>query len=104
VPEARVEEAADAGSRVLGRVLGRQADQPGERDEGGRRENEERDVAGPRQLVDRDHEGGGKQRRPEELPEHRASLKSGHVGMTEACPPSDLRAAYRDSAAVSSLA
>ena len=33
VAEARVEEAADAGARVLGCVLGRLADQPRERDE-----------------------------------------------------------------------
>ena len=40
VAEGRVEEAADAGPGVLGRVLGRLADQPGERDQRGRREDE----------------------------------------------------------------
>ena len=42
VAEARVEEAADAGPGVLGCVLGRLADQPGERDQRERREDEER--------------------------------------------------------------
>ena len=45
VAEGRVEEAADSRARVVGRVLGRLADQPGERDERERREHEELDVA-----------------------------------------------------------
>ena len=44
VAEARVQEAADAGAGVLGGVLGRLADQPGERDQRERREDEERRV------------------------------------------------------------
>ena len=42
VAEARVQEAADAGAGVLGGVLGRFADQPGERNERKRCEDEQR--------------------------------------------------------------
>ena len=46
VAEARVQEAADAGPRVLGRVLGRFADQPRERDQRRRREHEQDRLVG----------------------------------------------------------
>ena len=53
VAEARVQEAADAGARVLGGVLGRLADQPGERQQRERREQEERGRAGVEDEVAR---------------------------------------------------
>ena len=65
------------GARVLGRVLGRFADQPRERDERERGEDEERDVAGVGELVDRDRDRRESERRPEELPDHAGSLESG---------------------------
>src|SRR5207253_5648156 len=67
VPEARVEEAADARPRVLRRVFRRLADQPGERDEGDRGEYEERDVTGADELVHRDRGGCEEERPPQEL-------------------------------------
>ena len=70
VPEARVEEAADARPRVLRRVFRRLADQPGERDEGDRGEYEERDVAGAGELVHRDRGGCEEERPPQELAAH----------------------------------
>ena len=73
------------GPGVLRRVLGRLADQPRERDEGDRGEHEERDVAGVRELVDEDRDGREEERRPEELPAHRPSLKSRRAGMREPC-------------------
>ena len=42
VAEARIQEAADAGPRVLGRMLGRFADHPGEWDQGSAGDDEER--------------------------------------------------------------
>ena len=46
VSEARVQEPADSRPGVLTRVLGRLADQPGERHQGRRRDGEQRHVAG----------------------------------------------------------
>ncbi len=54
VAEGRVEEPADPRARVLGRVLGRLSDQPGERNQGQRREDEERRVADPVEGVEGD--------------------------------------------------
>ena len=48
VAEARVQEAADAGAGVLGRVLRCLADQPGERDERSAREHEQQRLVGVR--------------------------------------------------------
>ena len=53
VPEARVQEAADAVARVLGRVLGRLADQPRERQQRERCEHEERGRVGVRRRSGR---------------------------------------------------
>ena len=76
VPEARVEEAADARPGVLRRVLGRLSDQPRERDERERREDEERHLAGARELVDRDRDRGEEERCPEELRDHAITVTS----------------------------
>ena len=54
VSERRVEEAADPRARVVGRVLRRFPDQPRERDERQRREDEELDVAEARVIEDHD--------------------------------------------------
>ena len=70
VAEARVQEAADAGACVLGCVLGRLPDQPRERDERDRGEDEERGVAGVRGIADRDRGGREGQRRPEDPASH----------------------------------
>ena len=56
VAERRVEEAADPRPGVVGRVLRRLADQPRERDERERGEDEERDVAELREFVESDDE------------------------------------------------
>jgi hypothetical protein len=72
VAEARVEEPADAGPRVLGGMLGRLADQPRERNQGDRGEHEERHVARPGELVHRDREGCEEERPPQELAVHGA--------------------------------
>ena len=74
IPEARVQEATDAGAGVLRGVLGRLADQPGEWDERERREDEQR------RLVEVEHEArqdcGGREdeRSPEEPARHVASV------------------------------
>ena len=57
VPERRVEEAADPGAGVLGRVLGCLSDQPGERDQSRRGEDEQRRVAELRHVVEDDDHG-----------------------------------------------
>jgi hypothetical protein len=74
VAEARVEEAADPGPRVLAGVLGRLADQPGERHQRGSRSDEQRRVADVEDVPEENHEGGQDERRPEELPAHAATL------------------------------
>ena len=56
VPEGRVEEAADPGACVLGSVLRRLADQPGEGDEGGRGEDELDRLVEVCEVVQRDRE------------------------------------------------
>ena len=74
VAERGVEEAADPGSRVLRRVLGRLADQPGERDQRSCREGEERRVADVREVVERDDDGPEGQPREEYSSSHLAQL------------------------------
>ena len=54
VAERGVEEAADAGARVLRRVVGRLADQPRERDQRGCREREDGQLSGGSEPVQRD--------------------------------------------------
>ena len=66
VAEARIQEAADAGTGVLGRMLGRLADQPRERDERGGGEHEEDRVARVRYVANDDRGGREGQRRPED--------------------------------------
>ena len=65
VAERRVEEAADPGPGVLGRVLGRLADQPRERDERRRGEDELDRLVEVGEVVERDRE------RPERRPAKR---------------------------------
>ena len=62
------------GPRVLRRVLGRLADQPGERDERERREDEELDVAEIEEEIGGDRDGGQGEGAPEDLPRHAARL------------------------------
>jgi hypothetical protein len=66
VPEARIQVPADPRPRVLGRVLGRLADQPRERDERDCGENEERCLARMGERVDEDRRGREGKRRPED--------------------------------------
>ena len=77
VPEGRVEEAADARARVLGGVLGRLADQPGERDERDRCEDEERDFVGIDREPDDDRERREAERCPEEPTRHEGQAYRG---------------------------
>ena len=79
VAEARVEEAADAGARVLGRVLGRLADQPRERDERRAREQEEQHLVRVRHVVDEDRHGREGEQRPEDPASQSAGSVSGRA-------------------------
>ena len=72
------------GPGVLRGVLGRLADQPGERDERERGEDEERHVAGAGELVDRDRDRREDERCPEELPAHARKPKEPLRGRDEA--------------------
>ncbi len=74
VPERRVEEAADPGARVVRRVLRRLADQPRERDERERGEEEELDVAEVEEEVCGDRERREAQQGQEDLSRHAARL------------------------------
>ena len=71
VAEGGVQEASDPGSRVDGRVLGRLADDPGERDEGNRRDDElqrGRDVG---EVVKPDRDGCDGEGCEEDAADHR---------------------------------
>ena len=70
VAERGVEEAADARPRVLRRVLGCLADQPGERDQRSGGEGEECSVADVGEVVERDHDGPESQPREEYSSSH----------------------------------
>ena len=87
VAEARVQEAADPGAGVLGSLLGRFSDQPGQRDERSRGEHEQRDVSRMEGEVDDERDRGERERRPEELPRHADTLtacrrRSSSIGAT----------------------
>ena len=70
VPEGRVEEAADPGPRVLGSVLRRLADQPGEGDEGGRGEDELDRLVEVCEVVQRDRERPDEKTGEEDAADH----------------------------------
>jgi hypothetical protein len=74
VPECRVEEAADPGTRVVRRVLRRLADQPRERDEREGGEDEKLDVAEVEEQICGDRERREAQQGQEDLSRHAASL------------------------------
>ena len=59
---------------MLGGLLGRFADQPGQWDERGRGEHEQRNVSGMEGEVDDERDRGERERRPEELPRHPDTL------------------------------
>ena len=66
VAKARVQEPADSRPRVLGKLLGRLAYDPGKRDEGGRGEHEDGDVAGTCEVMQCErNRGEGKRGRQE---------------------------------------
>ena len=69
VAEGGVEEAADAGTGVVSRVLRRLPDQPGQRDEGRRGEDEELDVAETR-VVEDDDEWPESEEREQDFADH----------------------------------
>ena len=74
IAEAGIEEAADARAGVLGRVLGRFADHPGERDESGCGDSELDDVTDIEGETDDErgrHEG---ERGPDQFPRHGRTL------------------------------
>ena len=80
-------EAADPRAGVLGGLLGRFADQPGERDEGRRGEHEQHDISRMEGEVDDERDRGERERRPEELPRHADTLtacprRSSSTGVT----------------------
>ena len=70
VAEGRVQEPADARTRVLGGVLGRLADQPGQRDEGERCEDELERLRRMHEVVQRDRDRPERERGEEDLPNH----------------------------------
>ena len=70
VAEARVQEAADAGAGVLGGVLGRLADQPRERDERERGEDEQRRLVQVEHVTRDEHERREGEQCPEDPPRH----------------------------------
>jgi hypothetical protein len=70
VPEGRVEEAADARPRVLGRVLGRFSDQPGERDQRRCGEHELDRRIEVRDVVQEDHDRRQREQRVEDPTDH----------------------------------
>jgi hypothetical protein len=70
VPEGGVEEAADARACVLGRVLRRLADQPGERDESHRREDELERLVQVERVVQQDDERREPEGREEDPANH----------------------------------
>ena len=70
VSEGRVEEASDARARVLGGVLRCLADQPGERNQRKRGENELERLRRMHEVVQRNRERRERQEREEELPDH----------------------------------
>ena len=74
VAEGRVQESADARAGVMRGVLGRLADQPGERDERERGEDEQLDVAEIEQEIRGDRDGREGEGAPEDLPRHAARL------------------------------
>ena len=78
VPERGVEEAADPRPGVLGGVLGRLADQPGERDQRERREHELRRLGEVGEVVERDRDRRERQRREEDLPSPRPRNRTQH--------------------------
>ena len=69
VPERGVDEPADPRPRVVGGVLGRLADQPGERDQRGGGDDEQRHVADADELED-DDDRRQDERSPEDPPHH----------------------------------
>ena len=70
VAERRVEEAANAGAGVLARVLGRLADQPGERNERARGDDEQHDVSRSDDPLEEEDDGRERERGPQEVPRH----------------------------------
>ena len=75
IPERGVEEASDPRARVMGGVLGRLADQPGEGDQRGGCEHEDEDVSG-RGAVDCDRDRRKDEREPEDASGHAAGEPS----------------------------
>jgi len=69
IAERRIEEASDPGARVVGRVLGRLPDQPGEWDEGQRGEHEELDVAGA-QVIGQDAKRPEREKGEQDFADH----------------------------------
>ena len=82
VAEAGVEEAADAGAGVLGGMVGRLADQPGERDQRDRREHEQRRLAGVEDVPGDEGEGREGEGRPEDPPRHAVTLDGSWCGQS----------------------
>src|SRR5205814_7935472 len=74
IAEARVQEAADPGPGVLGRLFGRLPDQPCERDERKRGQQEERDVSHVEGEVGEEGERREGEGGPEDLPRHADTL------------------------------
>ena len=77
VAEARVQEAADAGARVLGDVLGRLTDQERERHERRRGEHEAGRAADAEREMGDERDRGERERDPEEHSRHRSRLTVG---------------------------
>ena len=74
VAEARVQEAADPGPGVLSGVVGRFADQPGERDQRGCGQQERRRCAHVEAVVGDEGDRGQGERCPEDPPRHVVTL------------------------------
>ena len=81
VAEARIQEAADAGARVLRHVLRRLADQECERCESARGEDEARCTLDPECVVRDERDGRERERYPEDRPPHLGYLR----GLNDAC-------------------
>src|SRR5512132_3275892 len=99
VAEGRVQEPADARAGVVGRVLRRLADQPGERDERKCRQDEQLDVAEIEQVIRGDRDGREAEGAPEDLPRHEARLSrcsapSSSTGVTRSWSSGSTRSSW----------
>jgi hypothetical protein len=65
VAEGRVQEPTDAGAGAAGEMVGRLADQPGERDEGGAGKDEEGHVSDAAEMIEDDDDRPEEQQRCE---------------------------------------